>query len=551
MARLRAAAQFYKGDDTLISGGLLRFRTGMERPMNLHPVRLTSLLSGLILLLNTGALAMPTRSGPDFADPAFKSTWARTDLPVANGTVKRSYYWGPQPISDAILEDSAGSPGGKHLVQYFDKSRMEINNPNGDKSNPFYVTNGRLAVELITGEIQENGYPYKSRWPAYIPLGDNTGNDSEITYASFRAALNTKSAPNVGAIVQKEIVADGPLDLISPGTLPSIGAKYNVKYAYYESVTGRGIPDVFWSFLNTTGPVIQDGEQVTARLNDPYFYATGYPISDAYWARLTVGGVQVDALLQAYERRVLTYVPGAPEGFKVQMDNVGQHYYDWRYKDAGKPPALAGHCQENAVRGFGKVYAANDIVKIHLGCQLTGEDRQTVVRQTFQQGQMISVARVENYTNRLREDVYVLVGTGANGARGDSPARAFQVYKGYVGDPNATPTPIPAPPQRNDDGFYTPTGTFGDLWNSDPYVHSLGQATSPPDIQAKAADGSGGGVVQYFKGGLMVYPNVSIRRIYVLYNSGGYAYISNDPVGRVTPTTNIDYWTAYDDTFTS
>ena len=93
--------------------------------------------------------------------------------------------------------------------------------------------------------------------------------------------------------------------------------------------------------------------------------------------------------------------------------------------------------------GFGKVYAGNDIVKIHLGCQLAGEDRQTVVRQTFQQGQMISVARVENYTSRLREDVYVLMGTGANGVRGDSPARAFQVYKGYVGDPNVTPNPYP------------------------------------------------------------------------------------------------------------
>jgi len=517
----------------------------------------SAVVAALLVLLQTVALPLGNIGSPaatasgthDFASPEFQKLWARTDQLVANGQVKRSYYWGPQPISDAIWEDSAGSPGGKHLVQYFDKSRMEINDPNGDKSNPFYVTNGRLAVELITGEIEENGYPYIFRWPAYIPLGDNTGNESEITYASFRAALNTRSAPSVGAVVEKEIVTDGPLDLISPGTIPTIGAKYNVKYSYYESVTGQGIPDVFWNFLNATGPVIEDGRQVTAPLSDPYFYATGYPISDAYWARLTVGGVQVDALLQAYERRVLTYVPSAPEGFKVQMDNVGQHYYDWRYNDAGKPSALTGRCQQTPVRGFGKVYSTDDTVKIRLGCQLTAEDRQTVVRQTFQQGQMISVARIEDYTNRLRQDVYVLVGTGTNGSHGDDVARAFQVYAGYMGDPNVTPTPIPPPPPRNGDGFYTPTGTFGDLWNSDPFVHSLGQATSPPDIQAKAPDGSGGGVVQYFKGGLMVYPNLSLKRIYILYNSGGYAYVSNDPVGRVTPATNIDHWTTYNDTY--
>ena len=40
----------------------------------------------------------------------------------------------------------------------------------------------------------------------------------------------------------------------------------------------------------------------------------------------------VDVYIQAYERRVLTYVPSAPEGFQVQMGNIGAHYYDWRYK---------------------------------------------------------------------------------------------------------------------------------------------------------------------------------------------------------------------------
>src|SRR5205823_12000219 len=42
-------------------------------------------------------------------------------------------------------------------------------------------------------------------------------------------------------------------------------------------------------------------------------------------------------LLGTYERRVLTYVPSNVPGFQVEMGNIGLHYFDWRYKDAGKP----------------------------------------------------------------------------------------------------------------------------------------------------------------------------------------------------------------------
>ena len=70
-----------------------------------------------------------------FADPAFQSTWERTDKFVADGLVQRGYFWGPQP--GAIkTEQYAQGQGGARLVQYFDKSRMEINNPNGDRNNP-------------------------------------------------------------------------------------------------------------------------------------------------------------------------------------------------------------------------------------------------------------------------------------------------------------------------------------------------------------------------------------------------------------------------------
>src|SRR3954454_20792308 len=98
-----------------------------------------------------------------FANAAFQSTWARTDQPVASGTVQRSWYWGPTPNTGPLQEDYAEGAGGKRLVQYFDKSRMEINNPNADPTSKFYVTNGLLTVELISGKMQTGNSTYVDR----------------------------------------------------------------------------------------------------------------------------------------------------------------------------------------------------------------------------------------------------------------------------------------------------------------------------------------------------------------------------------------------------
>src|SRR4051794_22321913 len=78
-----------------------------------------------------GAMAAATAQSSVFADPAFQATWARTDQPVASRTVSRSWYWGPVTNSGPVMEDYDQGPNGKHMVQYFDKTRMEINNPNG------------------------------------------------------------------------------------------------------------------------------------------------------------------------------------------------------------------------------------------------------------------------------------------------------------------------------------------------------------------------------------------------------------------------------------
>ncbi|MDQ3928040.1 MAG: hypothetical protein M3328_02710, partial [Chloroflexota bacterium] len=355
--------------------------------------------------------ALPT----NFADDAFKTLWMRTDELVDNGSVKRSYFWGPTPGFRAY-EEYAEGPSGQHLVQYFDKSRMEINNPNGNKADRFYVTNGLLTRELISGQMQVGNSKFVYRWPAEINLASDNDDMSAPTYASFRFVVNDYNSSRIGQVID---------DTISRAGTPSRDGRYStygVKYAQFEPATRHNIPDVFWQFLNQTGPVMENGKTVNARLNDPYFYATGYPIGEAFWASVKIAGVTNTAVLvQPYERRVLTYVPTAPQGFKVQMGNIGQHYYSWRYQDAGKPqvpatppypPLTARACNTLPIRGFGKVWADNPNVPSLLGCPYNVERGVTVSYQPFQHGYMLGTVDYMAYGPYGNRTVLVLFDDG-------------------------------------------------------------------------------------------------------------------------------------------
>ena len=128
-----------------------------------------SLSLSLLGLVGAGAQSQ----FPLFAHPAFERVWNRTDSLVAEGRVDRSWYWGPHPNTPGILEKLTDAPDGtgQRLVQYFDKSRMEINNPAGNPNDPFYVTNGLLTVELIGGNMQigTKSPCGEVRYPADIP----------------------------------------------------------------------------------------------------------------------------------------------------------------------------------------------------------------------------------------------------------------------------------------------------------------------------------------------------------------------------------------------
>src|SRR5690349_2319129 len=78
-------------------------------------------------------------AAPAIGTTAFARVWDRQDRAVAEQVSDRSWTWGPAPISEALRENYAEAPEGKRAVQYFDKSRMEINDPTADPNATWYV----------------------------------------------------------------------------------------------------------------------------------------------------------------------------------------------------------------------------------------------------------------------------------------------------------------------------------------------------------------------------------------------------------------------------
>lgn len=298
-------------------------------------LRRLQVLAGLMLILSLLMLGGGTAfAAPTFDNNGFQNKWERADKPVADNTAnpQRSWLWGPESFEppSGTTEPYAQTPGGSRQVLYFDKARMEINNPSTG-----LVTNGLLVRELISGRLATGDTTFTQRLPADdIPVAGDPTNNVGPTYASFAkvASLNgdNPASSRTGMAVNDTISQDGTL-----GTDNTLGAM--AKYVYFDSSLKHNIPDVFWKFLNQTGTIYQNGQLVSNQpvLGDnpaaPWVDATGLPITEAYWAKVTLAGKQVDVLIQAFERRVLTYTPSNPAAFQVEMGNVGRHYYNWRY----------------------------------------------------------------------------------------------------------------------------------------------------------------------------------------------------------------------------
>ncbi len=285
---------------------------------------------GAAALLGLTALAqvVPTHAAPwdrrfRFANLTFETVWAGPDQVVKDGKVARSWTWGPTPWFD-YKEFYRQSPNGLRQVQYFDKSRMEINDPSNTSVKG--VTNGLLVVEMVSGHLKGGNDPYDFilRAPADVPVAGDPGNvnASAPTYSSF-AGISTydnngyRDGDRTGQAVGTVLDNQG-----NRSNNAALARDAGTTIVAYNTVTGHNIPQVFRDFIQN-GPV--DG-----------LFAFGYPISDPYWIRAKVGGVEKDVFVQLYERRVVTYTPTNSAAYRVEMGNVGQHYFQWRYPQLGQ-----------------------------------------------------------------------------------------------------------------------------------------------------------------------------------------------------------------------
>lgn len=288
----------------------------------------------VVLILALLAPAMTAHAIEPGTNP-FQRTWARSDNPVAVGAAVRTWMWGPAAFTASMMEPYSESPDGFREVQYFDKSRMEITHPEAFDDGVWYVTNGLIARELVTGEVQMGDNSFIGRSPAQVNVAGDLDDPNGPTYASFSDLLDKNIvAPNdpIIAVVHR----DGSV------TSDAGYASYGVIANQYTSDTGHWIASPFWDFMNATGTIADGSGYHEAPLFQNPYYATGLPITDPAWARVKVNGDVKDVLMQVFERRVLTYTPSNEPTWQVEMGNVGQHYYQWRYGTPipTEPPAV-------------------------------------------------------------------------------------------------------------------------------------------------------------------------------------------------------------------
>jgi hypothetical protein len=275
----------------------------------------------LLIGLSLSPLSWISAAPP--ATAAFQRTWDRTDKPVADLSVSRTWMWAPEAFTGAMTETYAEAPGSSRTVQYFDKSRMEDNSYRA--LDPWDVTNGLLVVELMTGDLQTGDNSFETRQPATVNVGGDADDPTGPTYATMALV---RSAPplNDGEVIARVIDRDGNVSN-APQSVVDLG----VTAGTYAPETKHRVASVFWSFMTSSGLVWENGQLSTDWLFLNPFYATGFPVTEAYWTNIKVAGNYQWVLSQCFERRCLTYTPENPDGWQVEAGNVGLHYYKWRY----------------------------------------------------------------------------------------------------------------------------------------------------------------------------------------------------------------------------
>jgi hypothetical protein len=272
----------------------------------------------------------------NFADPRFQNRWAHADYPVQQVATVRTWIWGPSPYTEGMWEPYAESPGGQRWVQYFDKSRMELNDPGIVDPSIWVVTQGLLALEMMRGRVQIGDHTFEDH-----PDGPSTENvagdvvpNNGPSYATMGGVIQANAAAE-GTIITQTIDHTGAIGVNPALSAHGATAAVRIQVDWIDHT----IASPFWNFMNSQG-LIWDGSGYTTDYlfaGQPGevqpFYAVGLPVTEAYWSWVQVGNQSKWVLIQCFERRCLTFTPDNDPGWRVEAGNTGQHYYRWLYAD--------------------------------------------------------------------------------------------------------------------------------------------------------------------------------------------------------------------------
>ncbi|HEY8293578.1 MAG TPA: hypothetical protein VIG44_13890 [Thermomicrobiales bacterium] len=272
-----------------------------------------------VFMLCLMPLTTPARAASSFAAPAFDTQWHQGEALATN-------FWGPLAnATPGLTEQYLYSGTNKtRLVQYFDKGRME--RYDGVTNTPgVQVTSGLLAKEMVTGQIQIADDQFMPQSPPDIAIAGDAGG-SAATYADLgtkAARLLAPAASKIGQLSNDTIQPSGDL---GSTTLPPIP---QTTMTVFDDATKHNVPGAFAQYRERAG-----------------LTNIGYAISEPFHATVKVAGAPSFVMVQVFERRVLTYTDTNPDPYKVEMGNIGQHYYKWRYPN-GAPTAAPAAAPAN------------------------------------------------------------------------------------------------------------------------------------------------------------------------------------------------------------
>lgn len=265
----------------------------------------------LLIITLVGVSLLPTQQSKSatFANPSFQSRWAAE---TADAVETGLDVWGPEPLVWRY-EPYAEAADGRRLVEYFDRGRMELT-PAPDGSNRTIVTEGLLALEMTTGEIELGNHLLEPQTPPSITIDSGASDNRIPTYASLSLVVQHPSADMQGKGAM-------PVQWIDQRGVPeSRPTPLPVTSGDYIKSTQQNVPSVF------TNLFAQDPFGTSSWIS-----VMGLPISPPFWTFYRRDHVALPSLIQVFERRILVYTPSLAQGSQFTVPNTGRHYYRWRY----------------------------------------------------------------------------------------------------------------------------------------------------------------------------------------------------------------------------